>query len=132
MTQTATWWWQCLAICLLCILQHDGRVEAGGGSGLLVGLARDGKLGGGADDWDIMIICMAVGALVIFGGALIHYLYKRYKKQKADAVREADKAKQAESVGAGAVRVRPSSENSTTVHSPPPAYNQCVADIEDE
>ena len=131
MTYSATWWRQCLAICLLCL--HDGgRVEAGGGSGLLVGLARDGKLGGGADDWDIMIICMAVGAVVIFGGALVHYLYKKYKKKQADEVREADKAKQAESVGAGAVRVRPSSQNSTTVHTPPPAYNKCVADIEDE
>ena len=36
------------------------QVLAGGGSGLLLGLAKDGKLGdGGANDWDILIICMA-------------------------------------------------------------------------
>ena len=80
------------------------------------------------------LTCLAIGAAVIFGGALIHYLWKRYKKRQAaqagaGAGLEAgrDKARQAAGVGAG--RVTPSAQAT-----PPPPYTTCVnpADREDE
>merc|ERR1719229_2178985 len=68
------------AVLLAALASLVTEVGAGGGSGLLL---VQGKLGGGTTDWDILIICVAIGAAVIFGGALIHYLWKRYKKRQA-------------------------------------------------
>jgi len=104
------------------------EVQAGGGSGLLVGLAKDGKIGSGADDWDILIICIAVGAIIIFGSALIHYLWKRHKKQKAAAIMNKEQQIEAGAVGSG----RNITKVNATSPSPPPSYNKCIADLEDE
>ena len=116
-----------LLTCLSC-LHH---VEAGGGSGLLLGLSKDGKLGSSdGTDWSILFLCMGIGAAVIFGGALIHYLWTRHKKKKKQEAAAADmeKARQAASVGAR----RPGSEPASTGHTPPPPYTSVVADVEDE
>ena len=111
-----------LLTCLSC-LHH---VEAGGGSGLLLGLSKDGKLGSSdGTDWSLLFLCMGIGAAVIFGGALIHYLWTRHKKKKKqEAAADIEKARQAASVGAR----RPVSVG----HTPPPPYNSVVADVEDE
>ena len=50
---------------------------AGGGSGLLVGLSREGKLGRGDTDWGLLAICLASGAAAVLGAALVHCLWKR-------------------------------------------------------
>ena len=120
---------------VLCLLwSHGHLVSAGGGSGLLVGLAKDGKLGSGADDWDILIICIAVGAVVIFGSAAVHYLWKRHKRQKAAeaAASGMDKEKQVSGVGAGNLRTNSVGSASSHGQSPPPSYKTCVPDLEDE
>ena len=111
----------------LCCLHH---VEAGGGSGLLLGLSKDGKLGSSdGTDWNILFLCMGIGAAVIFGGALIHYLWNRHKKKKKqEAVADMEKARQAASVGAG----RSGSGKVITGHTPPPPYTSVVAEVEDE
>ena len=115
-----------LLTCLSC-LHH---VEAGGGSGLLLGLSKDGKLGSSdGTDWSILFLCMGIGAAVIFGGALIHYLWTRHKKKKKqEAAADIEKARQAANVGAR----RPGSEKVSTGHTPPPPYTSVVADVEDE
>ena len=115
-----------LLTCLSC-LHH---VEAGGGSGLLLGLSKDGKLGSSdGTDWSILFLCMGIGAAVIFGGALIHYLWTRHKKKKKqEAAADIEKARQAANVGAR----RPGSEQVSTGHTPPPPYTSVVADVEDE
>jgi len=109
------------------------QVLAGGGSGLLLGLAKDGKLGdGGANDWDILIICMAVGAVLIFGSALIHYLWKRHKKQKMMTGKtDQEKSVEAGRVGAGRTPSPASTISVKSANNPPP-YNKCVTDMEDE
>ena len=106
------------------------NVEAGGGSGLLLGLSKEGKLGSSeGTDWNILFLCMGIGAAVIFGGALIHYLWTRHKKKKKqEAAADIEKARQAASVGAR----RPGSDKVITGHTPPPPYTSVVADVEDE
>ena len=125
----------CQVLCVSLCLLVPQSVLAGGGSGLLLGLAKDGKLGdGGASDWDILIICMGVGAVVIFGSAGIHYLWKKHKKRKAMAAKaDQEKAVDAHRVGAGRTsqqsgRISVGSNEVT----PPPAYNKCVTALEDE
>jgi len=93
-------------------------VLGAGGSALLIGLSKDGKLGGGATSWEILVICMAVGAGVIIAGALAHYFWSRHKKKKA--AQRMEKARQADVVGGSRV--------SPTVSSPPPPYNSCLED----
>ena len=106
------------------------NVEAGGGSGLLLGLSKEGKLSSSeGTDWNILFLCMGIGAAVIFGGALIHYLWTRHKKKKKqEAAANIEKARQAASVGAR----RPGSDKVSTGHTPPPPYTSVVADVEDE
>ena len=117
-----------LSVLFTCLsgLHH---VEAGGGSGLLLGLSKEGKLGSSeGTDWNILLLCMGIGAAVIFGGALIHYLWTRHKKKKKqEAATDVEKARHAAGTGAR----RPGSEASTG-HTPPPPYSACVADVEDE
>ena len=116
-----------LSVLLTCLsgLHH---VEAGGGSGLLLGLSKEGKLGSSdGTDWNILLLCMGIGAAVIFGGALIHYLWTRHKKKKKQEAMDVEKARHAAGTGAR----RPGSEASTG-HTPPPPYSACVADVEDE
>lgn len=91
-----------------------------GGSALLIGLSKDGKISGGATSWEILIICMAVGAGVIIAGALAHYFWSRHKKKKT-AQQRLEKARQAEVVG-GARGTPPVSS------SPPPPYNSSLED----
>ena len=106
------------------------NVDAGGGSGLLLGLSKEGKLSSSeGTDWNILFLCMGIGAAVIFGGALIHYLWTRHKKKKKqEAAADIEKARQAASVGSR----RPGSDKVSTGHTPPPPYTSVVADVEDE
>ena len=106
------------------------NVEAGGGSGLLLGLSKEGKLSSSeGTDWNILFLCMGIGAAVIFGGALIHYLWTRHKKKKKqETAANIENARQAASVGAR----RPGSDKVSTGHTPPPPYTSVVADVEDE
>ena len=47
----------------------------GGGSGLLVGLAKEGKLNNSTDNWDVLLLTI-LAAAVWFG-------WKKYMKRKA-------------------------------------------------
>merc|ERR1712066_325743 len=86
-----------------------------GGSALLIGLSNDNKIGG-STSWEMLIICMSVGAGVIIAGALAHYFWTRHKKKKTAQA----KARQADVVGGA--RVTP------LAPSPPPAYNSSLED----
>ena len=66
------------------ILVPEAGAGAGGGSGLLVGLSREGKLGRGHTDWGVLAICLASGAAVILGAALVHCLWKRCKRRSEE------------------------------------------------
>ena len=57
---------------------------AGGGSGLLVGLSREGKLSRGHTDWGVLAICLASGAAAVLGAALVHCLWKRCKRRSEE------------------------------------------------
>merc|ERR1712037_880982 len=56
-------------------------VESGGGSGLLVGLAKEGKLSGNTDNWPVLVMILSAGALLIVLAALAWFLWRRYKKR---------------------------------------------------
>merc|ERR1711894_795166 len=59
-----------LMIRLFIFLLHASLALGGGGSALLIGLSKDGKTGGGSTSWEMLVICMAVGAAVIIAGGL--------------------------------------------------------------
>lgn len=103
---------------LALLLIYLRSVLGAGGSALLIGLSKDGKLSSGTTSWEILITCMAVGAGVIIAGALAHYFWSRHKKKKA--AQRVEKAREAE--GVGGCRVSP------TVSSPPPPYNSSLED----
>merc|ERR1711878_192975 len=91
-----------LMIRLFIFLLHASLALGGGGSALLIGLSKDGKTGGGSTSWEMLVICMAVGAAVIIAGGLADYFWSRHKKKKR--IQESDqsrleKAHQAQSVG---------------------------------
>merc|ERR1712141_374602 len=112
-----------LMIRLGIFLLHASVALGGGGSGLLIGLSKDGKTGSGSTSWEMLVICMAVGAAVIIAGGLAHYFWSRQKKKKRIQERDQqrlEKAQQAQTVGGGGATI------ATT--SPPPAYNSCLED----
>merc|ERR1712066_511934 len=93
-----------------------------GGSALLIGLSNDNKIGG-STSWEMLIICMSVGAGVIIAGALAHYFWTRHKKKKTAQAKEQqrlEKARQADVVGGAQV--------TPLAPSPPPAYNSSLED----
>ena len=63
-------------------------IECGGGSSLLVGLAKEGKLNNSTDNWEVLLLILAAGAAVIILAAAVWFGWKKYKKGKADTVVE--------------------------------------------